>query len=163
MSQATDYAESFCITDYRPTLSGIPSGGTPPQSSFPSTPDVRPHQPNAKPVHLCLVPSSSRSERLASTPLSLVDGTKTRGRRGRLSPRRAKDWVAGSTPVPAALGSSRLLLYSRTLRAATASQTVLGVVCPRVGGTPAALQLRAACPGVAARLGQGAAPQSYPT
>jgi len=51
---------------------------------------------------------TARSERLASTPLSLVDGTKTRGRRGRLCPAepRPKDggtWqLAGRSSAPAA-------------------------------------------------------------
>jgi hypothetical protein len=60
----TDYVEPFCITDCRPTLSGIPRGTAPPQPCLPCTPGMRAHQPDeARP------PTSAPLHSVSGTPL----------------------------------------------------------------------------------------------
>jgi hypothetical protein len=73
----TDYAQSLRTTRCRPALSRIPSGVTPPQSSFPSTPGVRAYQPSAKPVNRSLVSSSCLSGPPAPAVRGLVLWAKT--------------------------------------------------------------------------------------
>jgi hypothetical protein len=125
-----DYAETFRITGRRPTLSGIPSQITPPQSSFPSTPGMRAHQPNASPSTGSALPKSSRTLRPAQRRRDLRQPRRTDGETFGSPAQQRQD----ATPRPTAAGPSAAPPNcGRTLRPAQL-QRDLRQPCPTAAG-----------------------------